>query len=133
MRTGATFIGVWFVASLLNGFLSGIAISVSDAGSMFNFPAAILLSCIVSFFLSIPLIVLVAIATAVAGANGKSGHALFQVVLTAALICGIAGALFFMAVFGNEFRHATLVMGLCIIVSAMGSVLILRKRFKTAQ
>ena len=128
MRTIVTFIGVWFVASLVNGILSGICISVGDSGMFANPAGTIFLACICSFLFSIPLVGIVWLTAVIAQSSGKSGHALFQVVLLTAFIAGIAGALFFNSALGSEFKGAGYITGLCIIISATGAVLAFRKR-----
>jgi hypothetical protein len=131
IRTLTTFIGVWFVASLLNGILSGTCISISDS-ERFGAAGIIFLSCVLSFVCSIPLVGLVWLITAIAQSAGKSGYALFQVVLAAALFCGSIGALIFIVAFDNEFMEARFVAGACIIVSAMSGVLVFRKQLRSA-
>jgi sorbitol-specific phosphotransferase system component IIBC len=128
MKTIATFIGVWFVASLANGFLSGICISIGDSGIFSNPLGAIFLACICSFLFSVPLVGVVWLTAVIAQSTGKSGHALFQVVLAAAFIAGLVGALFFTNTLGNEFKEANYVAGLCFIISATGAVMVFRKR-----
>ncbi|GAB2835830.1 hypothetical protein [Ferruginibacter profundus] len=133
IKTFLTFIGVWFIASLLNGLLSGICISVIDQGTFFQAPGIMILSCVMSFLFSVPLVGLVWIVTVIAQATGKSGHSLFQVVLAAAFICGMIGALFFINSLGNEFKTARFVAAFCIIVSAMCGVLVFRNQLKTEE
>ncbi len=124
------FIGVWFVASVLNGILCGISISVFDSGSFIDATEKVMLSFTCSFLFSIPLVGLVWLVTVIAQATGKSGHDLFQVVLTVTFICGLMGALFFITAMGDEFKDARFVAGLCIIISAMGGVMVFRKQLK---
>ena len=131
IRTLTTFIGVWFVASLLNGILSGACISIFNSQRI-DPPGIIFLSCALSFVCSIPLVGLVWLVTVIAQSTGKSGFALFQVVLAAAFFCGSIGALIFTVAFDNEFMEARFAAGACIIISAMSSVLIFRKQLKTA-
>lgn len=131
IKTFVTFIGVWFVASLLNGALSGISISIFDSEKFIDSPEIILLSCVLSFVFSVPLVGLVWLVTVIAQLGGKSGHSLFQVVLATAFFCGLTGALIFIIAFGNEFKEARFAAGACVIISAMSSVLIFRKQLKT--
>lgn len=125
-----TFIGVWFVASLLNGILSGVCILIFE-GNAFNASAGtVVLACIFSFACSIPLVALVWLVTVVAMACGKYGHDLFQIILTAALSCALIGAIFFLLTFGNEFTGAKYWIALCIIITAMSGVLVFRQKLK---
>jgi len=131
IKTFVTFIGVWFVASLLNGALSGACLSIFGSEKFINSPGLILLSCVASFIFSVPLVGVVWLITVIAQSTGKSGHSLFQVVLAAALFCGLAGALVFIITLGNEFKEARFAAGACIIISAMSGVLAFRKQLKT--
>jgi len=61
----------------------------------------------------------------------KKGSDLLQFVLRTALFCSAAGALIFIYTIGTEFKNARVVVGLCIIFSALVSVLLFRKQIKT--
>ena len=131
VNTILIFIGVWFVAAVINGVLCGISISIFDSGSFTDSAGKVMLSFTCSFLFSIPLVGLVWLVTVIAQAIGKNGHDLFQVVLTAAFIGGLTGALFFVTALGDEFKEARFAAGLCIIISAVSSVLVFRKQLKT--
>jgi len=64
------------------------------------------------------------------GADMK-GNALLQFVLGTALFCSAAGGLIFIYTLGTEFKAARFVIALCIIASALSSVLFFRKQIKT--
>jgi hypothetical protein len=61
----------------------------------------------------------------------KKRSDLLQFVLRTALFCSATGALIFINTIGTEFKNARVVVGLCIIVSALASVLLFRKQIKT--
>jgi len=125
------FFGVWFIASLLNGLLSGISIAVLDSSSgneaMQNFSLAVLLS----FVLGAPATGLVWFATVIARMADKKGDELFQFVLGTVLICSLAAALGFVLMLGAMFNHAKYIAAAGIVVSALAAVLLFRKQIKT--
>jgi hypothetical protein len=131
IKTFFTFIGVWFIASILNGISSGICIIVFDSGFIAAGAGAILLACVFSFFFSVPLVGLVWLVTTIAMANGKQGFALFQIILAAAFFSALIGAVFFINTFGTEFKQARYAAGLCIIISSIAGVLSFRNQLKT--
>jgi cytochrome bd-type quinol oxidase subunit 2 len=130
LKTFAIFISVWFIASLLNGLLSGICIAVIGKNSFINQPGTIVLACVFSFLFSIPLVGLVWLVTVIAQAYQKKGHSLFQIILVTTFCCAVIGAVIFINVFENEFKQAKFAAGLCIIFSAVASVLIFRNQLK---
>lgn len=130
VRTTFIFVGIWFIASILNGVLSGVSIAVLD-GSRINERAGTFgLSLIFSFVFSVPMVGLVWFITLMALASDKKGNDLFQFALGTALFCSVAGSLIFIYTLGTEFKNARFVVGLCIIVSALASVLFFRKQIK---
>lgn len=131
LKTTLIFAGIWFVASLLNGLLSGISILVLDSGSMNNDAGALGLSVIFSFVFSVPMVGLVWFVTLAGQAADKKGNNLLQYVLRTTLFCSAAGALIFIYTIGTEFKNARFLVGLCIIISALASVLLFRKQIKT--
>jgi hypothetical protein len=131
IKTTLIFVGVWFIASLLNGVLSGISILVLDSGSMNNGAGALALSVVFSFVFSVPMVGLVWFITLMAQVSDKKGNDLLQFTLGTALFCAAAGALFFIYTLGTEFKNARFAVGLCIIISALASVLFFRKQIKT--
>ena len=131
LKTTLIFAGIWFTASVLNGVLSGISILVLDSGDMYNGAGELGLSVIVSFVFSVPMVGLVWFITLMGQAADKKGSDLLQFVLHTALFCSAAGALIFIYTIGTEFKNARVVVGLCIIVSALASVLLFRKQIKT--
>jgi hypothetical protein len=130
MKTIFTFLGIWFVASILNGILSGLCIEVVDNGTIGNAADGIILSTIFSFVFSAPLVGVVWLITAVTQSTGKDGHIVLQVALKSALLCSTLGAVFFIYTLGSEFKEAKYFVGLCIIFSAFTAVLLFRKQLK---
>ncbi len=122
--------GVWFTASLLNGLLSGICIVISEKNKFSGIPGTIILVCIFSFLFSIPFVGFVWLVTVIAQAYQQKGHSLFQTILVSTFLCAVIGAIAFISVFGNEFKQVKFAAGLCIIFSAVTSVLIFRTQLK---
>lgn len=130
-KTTLIFAGVWFTASLLNGLLSGISIVVLDNTRMYEGAGSFGLAVVSSFVFSVPMVGLVWFSTLMAQATGRKGNDLLQFVLGTALFCSMAGGLVFIYTLGTEFKNARFIVGLCIIVSALASVLLFRKQIKT--
>ena len=130
LKTTGIFFGVWFLASLLNGLLSGVSIALLESKSLNEAAGKLFLSIAFSFLFSAPLVAFVWFATVIAQLADKKGDSLFQFVLGAAFFCSMAGALLFACTLGTEFSKARYVAGLCIIISAMASVLFFRKQIK---
>jgi MFS family permease len=131
VKTTLIFVGVWFTASLLNGVLSGISIIMLDNNAMNDGAGTLALSVIFSFVFSVPMVGLVWFITLMGQAADKKGNYLLQFVLGTALFCSASGALIFIYTLGTEFKNARFVVGLCIIISALASVLFFRKQIKT--
>jgi hypothetical protein len=131
LKTTLIFVGIWFTASLINGMLSGISIAVLDNSAMNDSAGTFGLSVIFSFVFSVPMVGLVWFITLMGQAADKKGNDLLQFVLATALFCSAGGALFFIYVLGTEFKSARFAVGLCIIISALASVLLFRKQIKT--
>jgi hypothetical protein len=129
-RTFIIFMGVWFTASFLNGLLSGICITGIGENYFVNVPGTILLACVFSFLFSIPFVGFVCLVTVIAQVYQQKGHYLFQIILVTTFLCSVTGAVIFINVFGNEFKQAKFPAGLCIIFSAVVSVLIFRNQLK---
>lgn len=131
LKTTGTFIGVWFIASMLNGLLSGVSLAVLHSHSVNEGMSNLALSFVLSFVCSAPLVGIVWFVTIMAQLADKKGDELFQFVLGTALLCAVAGALIFIFTLGTEFMNARYVAGLCIIISALAAVLFFRKQIKT--
>jgi len=131
LKTSLIFAGIWFTASLLNGVLSGISILVLDSGGMNNGAGTLGLSIIFSFVFSVPMVGLVWFITLIGQAVDKKGNDLLQYILRTALFCSAAGALLFIYTIGTEFKNARILVGLCIVLSALASVLLFRNQIKT--
>lgn len=131
LKTTLIFTGVWFIASLLNGVLSGISILALDTGFKQEGPAPLALSIIFSFVFSVPMVGLVWFITLMAQVADKKGDNLLQFVLRTALFCSVAGGLFFIYTLGTEFKNARFLVALSIIISAITSILFFRKQIKT--
>ena len=69
--------------------------------------------------------------TLIGQAGDRKGNDLLQYVLRTALFCSAAGALLFIYTIGTEFKNARVLVGFCIILSALASVLMFRKQIKT--
>lgn len=131
IKTFFTFIGVWFVASLLNGVLSGICIMVFDKDAFNGSAGVVILACVFSFICSMPLVGMVWLTTTIAMATGKNGYGLFQIILATTFFCALVGAVFFINTFGTEFKQARYAAGFCIIISSIAGVLSFRNQLKT--
>ncbi len=131
IRTTAIFFGVWIIASLLNGLLSGISIAFLGSNSMDDAMSNLGLSFLFSFVCSVPLVGFVWFVAIVAQVADKKGYPFFQLVLRTALFCSIVGALIFIYASGTEFSNARYVAGPGIIISALTAVLFFRKQIKT--
>lgn len=130
IKTTLIFAGVWFIAALSNGLLSGISIIILDTSANTN-AGTLALSIIFSFVFSVPLVGLVWFITLMAQATDKHGNDLFQFVLRTALFCSAAGGITFIYTLGTEFKNARFPVALSIIISALASVLFFRKQIKT--
>lgn len=128
VQTFVTFFGVWFIASLLNGLLSGICIAVFSSGM--GGAGTVALAMVCSFIFSVPLVGIVWLITTIAQANGSKGHSLFQTILGTSLVCAAVGAVCFNYTIGTEFKEARFAVGLCIIISALSAVLFFRNQLK---
>lgn len=131
LKTTFIFIGIWFIASLLNGVLSAFSLEVLDNGRLNGGASTLALSIIFSFVFSVPMVGLVWFITLMGQAADKKGNDLLQFVLRTTLFCSAAGALLFIYTIGAEFKNAKIVVGLCIIFSALASVLLFRNQIKT--
>ncbi len=125
------FIAIWFVASLINGVLTGACIGIFETELFGNAMGTVLLSIIFSFIFSTPLVGAVWLVTCIAQSYGKSGFALFQIVLKATLAVAFIGAMLFTNTFDKEFKKVNYALCACIIFSAMASVLLFRNKIKT--
>jgi hypothetical protein len=130
ISTTVTYVGVWFIASILNGLLSSICMLflTNDTAGMNGVPG---LSFLFSFILSVPFVGMVWFVNMIALSCGQKEFSLFQVILKATLLCSVLAAILFVNTLGKEFKEARYAMGLCIIVSAMGSTLFFRNQLKT--
>lgn len=127
------FLGVWFIASLLNGLLSGISIAFIDSSSFNEAMQNLAFSIFFSFVFSVPLVGFVWLVTAIAQLAGKKGDPLFQLILSTALFCALAAAVVFINTIGTEFKQVRYIVGLCIIISALGAILIFRMQLKRVE
>lgn len=128
VRIFVVFIGVWFIASVLNGVISGICLSTAEPGAYGNETFG--LSMIFSFIFSIPLVSVVWFVTFIAQLAGVGGFPLFRVVVIASIICAAGGTIFFIAAFEREFKEASYAAGAGIVVSAVTAVTIFRHTIK---
>ncbi len=131
IKTALTFIGVWFVAALLNGALSGIYLAIRESQNSQYGQGIFGLTVFFSFLFSIPLVGLVWFVATVAQLAGTASHKFYQIVLGTALIAAITGAIFFVSAFKSEFKNGTYAVAACIVLSALIAVLLFHKKFKT--
>lgn len=122
------FIGIWLVASFLNGLLSGICLSLLDNSKYGT--ETFSLSMIFSFVFSVPLVGLVWLVNTIAQISGKTGAALFQLVLRTAIFCSLAGAIFFINAFSRSFNESRYAAGAGIVIAAVSAVLLFRPAIK---
>ena len=130
IRTTVIFMGVWFIAGLLNGLLSGLSIALLDSSSVNEAMGNLMLSVVFSFGFSVPLTGLVWLVTIIAQLAEKKGFALFQMVLGTAMTCSAITALVFINTLGKEFMNARYIAAAGIVFSAMTAVLVFRKQIK---
>lgn len=131
IKTTLIFAGVWFMASLINGLLSGIAIIVLDDVYTKAGVSSLLLSVVFSFVFSAPVVGLVWFIVLIGQATDKKGDTLFQFALGTAFFWALAAALIFIFTVGTEFMNARFFVALSIIVSALVAILFFRKQIKT--
>lgn len=131
LKTTGIFFGVWFIASVFNGLLSGISLATLDSTSMNDAMGILVLSMFFSFVFSGPMVGFVWFVAIMAQLAEKRGDELFQFVLRSTLFCAITGAVIFIYTLGAEFKNARYVAGFCIIFSALASVLMFRNKIKT--
>jgi len=131
IKTTLIFAGIWFMAALLNGLLSGILILLLERNWMNKEMSALPLAVIFSFVFSAPVVGFVWFIVLMAQVTGKQGNELFQFALGAAFICALAAALIFIYTLGTEFMKARFIAALFIIISALAAVLMFRKQIKT--
>ena len=121
------FLGVWIVASSLNGFLCGICLLLAESNMDNMFGAGFLFSFVFSF----PFVALVGLITFIASAGGKNGFQLFQLTLASTFICAFIAAIFFLIIFRKTFGNITYPMAISIIIAGMAGVLSFRNKIKT--
>jgi hypothetical protein len=132
-KTFLIFFAVWFVASLLNGLISGTAIAMLDSASYNTASENMSLAFVCSYIISIPFVGLVWLVTVIAQAHGSKGTRLFQTILKSTLILSLSAAFFFINTLGNEFNHSKFIVGLSIVVTAVSSVLFFHQQFKSSE
>ena len=131
IKTTLIFAGVWFIAALLNGLLSGISIMLLEHNWMSKEMSILPLAVVFSFAFSAPVVGLVWFIVLMAQVADKQGNELFQFALGTAFFCAMAAALIFIYTLGMEFMKARFVAALSIIISALAAVLMFRKQIKT--
>ncbi|MGC4101669.1 hypothetical protein [Ferruginibacter sp.] len=130
-RTFVIFMGVWFISSLLNGFITGACIMINGGAWFADSEGAIFLAIIFSFICSVPFVGLVWFITMLAQAHGREGHDLFQLVLKLTLFFGSVGAIFFFNTFGHDLKTASWAGAVSIIISSVTGVMVFRQQLKT--
>ncbi len=129
-KTILIFVAVWLVASLVNGLLSGICITVfdNDDGQFHNDVFG--LTIFFSFLFSTPLVGLVWFVATIASLAGSSSHKYYQSILGTTLLASLIGAVFFIAAFKSEFHNSCYAVAVSIVLSAITTVLLFHKQFK---
>jgi hypothetical protein len=126
--TGRTFT-IWILASLINGLLCSIFITLSNA-VYFELIGNMLLVFIFSLFFSAPgffifwLILLFKISTY------TTERALFRSALITGFVLASVTAFFGSKIFLSEFDNHSFIPAICIILSAMSSIMLHFKHFK---
>ena len=131
LKTCIIFLGIWVIASLLNGLLSGACIIIISSKMFTEGVSVIGLALICSFLFSAPLVGVVWLVAFIAISSGRRGDTLFQTILAAALILGVIGAVFSILILKNEFNGAGYAVGACITASALAAPLFFRKAIKS--
>ncbi len=130
VATVINFVGVWIVASVINGVFSATLLLLANDSfteETFNKSG---LAILISFVASIPFVGLVWVVTIIAQAGGKKGFALFQLILAATITTSIIAAIFFYNVFYGEFKQVTSLAAAGVVIAATTSVLLFNKQFK---
>jgi hypothetical protein len=127
-RIGRT-LTIWLLASLINGFLCGISLSIIYT-IYSKLAAEIVGVTFISLFFSAPdffifwLILLFKISTY------TTERALFRSALITGFILASVTAYFGSKIFSYEFDNHSSIPAACIIISAMGSIMVHFKQFK---
>ena len=127
IETTIVFIGIWFIAALLNGVLCGIYLTLSQSKNNQYEPNIFALAVLFSFLFSIPFVGVVWFVATIAQLAGTTVHKFYQLILSTALITAFTGAVFFIGVFKSEFKNETYAVAACIVVSALTAVLLFHK------
>jgi hypothetical protein len=122
----AVFVGIWFIASLINGVISIVTIGLfenNNADIYFVMPA--------SFIFSIPFVSFTWFITMIACMFGYIGEKLYQTVLHASFFIGIGAAIFFKLWMDGFIEQFSVVISIGIVISAVSATIIFRKKLKS--
>ncbi|MFN8252447.1 MAG: hypothetical protein U0V75_11260 [Ferruginibacter sp.] len=122
-------LGIWFTAAIVNAILSTVMIVILE-GSQSD-PDVFGLSLLFSFLFSAPLACLLWLVALVAQLSGQEGAELFHTMLATAVICALAGAVFFIVSLGTEFKQSKYAVALSVIVAAIAAVMLFRNFIKS--
>jgi len=125
------FIGIWAIAAIINGVISGICIGIIELNEPNALMGVICIAVLFSFVCSAPVAGLTWLITCIAQRKGKHGFDLFKVSFLSALICSSIAAFLFIQILGNEFKNVNYALGICIVFSAISSILLFRNKIKT--
>ena len=126
LRLTFIFAGVWFIASLINGVLSTLAFAICSSNASMEMAVCIPLS----FLLAIPFVALTWFIAMIVSVNKVEGYRLYRIILNTAFLIGCAGAVFFKMVLYYEQDGSAMAIPISIIVSAVSSIMIFRKKIK---
>lgn len=122
----AVFIGIWFVASLINGVFSMVTLSFEEKNNGdidFAIPA--------SFIFSIPFVFLTWFTATIACIAGCVGEKLYQTVLHISFLIGIGAGIFFKLCMDWLVGQFSIVIAIGIVISAVSATIIFREKLKS--
>lgn len=120
------FIGIWFVASGINGLLGTICIAVFDGQSR---DGNMLLALVCSFIFSIPFVFIIWLSGMLSIAAIKGYDRFYRLILYESFILSIVVAILFKGLF-NEFHDASLFLCVSTVVSAVTTIILFRNELK---
>lgn len=120
--TGRTFT-IWIMASLINGLLCGISLSVINLNYTEIIPDSIVIF-FISLFFSAPGVFIFWIVLLIKIAGYITERALFRTALGTGFVLASATAAFCSKMFSDEFSNHSFVIAACIILSAMSSIML---------
>lgn len=120
------FIAVWFIASVINGFLSTLCILfLGDKPDSEEAP----LSFIFSFIFSIPFVFVIWISGMISMSTIKTYDSVYRLLLYETFAVSLIGAFLFRNLF-KEFNGAAAGLEISVVVSAVTTIMLFRKELK---